>query len=558
MSATPDSTFTDPEQRVADLERQLVEREAELAECKAERDEALEQQTATAEVLGVINASPGDLAPVFDVMLEKALRLCEVDIGTLWLYDGKMVRAAAVRGAPPQLAEFLAKGPYQPAKPQLLVLSGAEEVVQIADITATQAYREGDPIPRAIADLGGVHTLLIVPLRKDNAVLGNFAIYRREPRPFTNKQIALLQNFAVQAVIAMENARLITETHEALEQQTATAEVLQVINSSPGDLTPVFDAMLEKAVRLCNGVNGILWTFEGKRARLAASRNMSPPIVEQLRQQGESGCHPMVQRVISGDHLFQFDLSEHDTYRSRVVTAATDLIASGVRTVIWVALVKDGTSVGTFVISRQEVQPFSDKQIALLQNFAEQAVIAMENARLLTETREALEQQTATAEVLGVINSSPGDLAPVFDAMLERALRLCGAAFGNLLTYDGERFHAAAVRGVSEFAELSWLRRAFRPPPGGALDRVVRGESPVHIHDLEADIAYGPSSAPEARELVVVGKYRTLLTAALRKDDALLGVMTVYRQEMRPFSDKQIACCRILRRRRSSRWRTRG
>jgi len=168
----------------------------------------------------------------------------------------------------------------------------------------------------------------------------------------TDKQIGLFRTFADQAVIAIENVRLFNETKEALEQQTATAAVLQVINSSLGDLAPVFDAMLEKAVRLCDGRNGILWTFDGERAHLAASRNVSSEIVELLRQQGESGTHPLVQRVIAGDHLFQFDLAEHDAYRSRKVEAATDVVASGVRTVIWVALVKDGTAVGAFVISR--------------------------------------------------------------------------------------------------------------------------------------------------------------------------------------------------------------
>jgi GAF domain-containing protein len=260
---------------------------------------------------------------------------------------------------------------------------------------------------------------------------------------------------------------------DAREQQTATAEVLQVINTSSGDLAPVFDAMLEKAVRLCDGVNGILWIFDGNRARLAASRNMSPAIVEQLRRQGESGTHPIVQQVIGGEHLFQFDLAEHDAYRSGELTAAADVIASGVRAIIWVALVKDGSSVGAFVISRQEARRFSDKQISLLQNFAAQAVIAMENARLLTQTREALEQQTATAEVLQVINSSRGDLAPVFDAMLERAARLCAPAFGVLWSLDHNRIRPAAAHNIPEAYRDFLARESSEPGPQSAIARTV-------------------------------------------------------------------------------------
>src|SRR5262249_11457738 len=178
-----------------------------------------------------------------------------------------------------------------------------------------------------------------------------------EVRVFSEKQIEILENFAAQAVIAMENARLITETREALEQQTATAEVLGVINSSPGDLAPVFDAMLEKAVRLCDGWNGILWTLDGQRATLVASTiPSSTPYIASLRRQGQAGEHPLLQRVIRGDHLFQFDLAEHEAYRSGTVEAAGDIIAIGVRSLIWVALVKDNTAVGVFVISRREVR----------------------------------------------------------------------------------------------------------------------------------------------------------------------------------------------------------
>src|SRR6516164_67428 len=252
MSATPDSTFTNPEQRIADLERQLAEREAELAE-------ALEQQTATAEVSQVINSSPGDLAPVFDAILEKAMRLCVAAFGVLWTFEGELGHAAAVRGVPPAFAQFLTQGPHRETSGTANSrLRRGEPVLQIADIADDDAYRSGDPVRQALVELGGGRTMLVVPLHRDDALLGSFIIYRQEVRAFTDKQIALLQNFAAQAVIAMENARLLTETREALEQQTATAEVLAVINSSPGDLAPVFDAMLDKATRLCEASFGIL------------------------------------------------------------------------------------------------------------------------------------------------------------------------------------------------------------------------------------------------------------------------------------------------------------
>src|SRR6516225_5633883 len=259
MSATPDSTLANPDQRIADLERQLAEREAELAECRVERDEAVQRETATAEVLQVINSSLGDLKPVFDAILEKAMQLCEAAFGVLLVPDGELQRVIAHRSLSPALAEYFDR-PVHGGAGLVGRLQAGEAAVQIADAADDEIYRAGAPSRRAIVDLGGARTAMAVALRKDGAYLGAFWLYRQEVRPFTDKQIGLLQNFAAQAVMAMENARLITETREALEQQTATAEILGVINSSPGDLSPVFDVILEKALKLCDASFGVLRT----------------------------------------------------------------------------------------------------------------------------------------------------------------------------------------------------------------------------------------------------------------------------------------------------------
>src|SRR5947209_10056097 len=260
MSATPHSALPDAEQLIADLERQL-------AQCKAERDEAQQREAATAEVLGVINSSPGDLGPVFDAMLEKATDLCGADFGILWVRDGEEFRAAAARGVPEAYME-VARHPLRPLPENPLgqMLRG-ERLFISADVAAEEIYRTGDPSRRALVDLGGAHSAVQVALVKDDALLGSLTVFRQEVRPFADHQIALLQNFAAQAVIAMENARLLGELREALEQQTATAEVLGVINSSPGDLAPVFHAMLEKAHGLCSVAFGSLELYSGEPFR---------------------------------------------------------------------------------------------------------------------------------------------------------------------------------------------------------------------------------------------------------------------------------------------------
>src|SRR5215472_1227420 len=406
MSATPDSTLADPQQIIADLQRKLNEAEAE-------RDGALAQQTATAEVLGVINSSGGDLAPVFEAMLERAARLSSAGFGALWIYNGEQFRAAAVHAMPAALTDYVREPVPAGDSASLVEIVRGQAVVHVPDLAATVLYRAGNLIRRAYVDLGGARTLLTVALRKDTFLLGAFNIYRQEVRPFSDKEIRLVENFAAQAVIAMENARLITETREALEQQTATAEVLGVINSSPGDLAPVFDAMLDRAMSLCEAASGVLMTYDGEYLHAVSWRGVPEVFYDYLRKPVRPAPGNTVFRLLQGEEVVHIaDLREDADNRYGDAARRAIIYLGGARTLVLVPLRKDGKLVGTIRVYRQEVRPFTEKQIALLQNFAAQAVIAMENARLMTETRESLEQQTATAEVLQVINSSPGDLTP--------------------------------------------------------------------------------------------------------------------------------------------------
>src|SRR5438309_11501497 len=308
-----DDAATDPRQRIVELRRELDER-------TAERDDAVAQQAATAEVLQVINSSPGELAPVFKEMLEKATRVCDAPSGIFWTFDGEFSRAAALHGIPDAFAEYLREPIRLDFVTGLGPLRQGERMAVIVDLAAEAPYRAGNPQRRAFVDLGQARSAVRVPLVKDSRLLGIFTVYRQEVRPFTDKQIGLLQNFAAQAVIAMENARLITETREALEQQTATAEVLQVINSSPGDLAPVFDAMLEKAMHLCGAAFGILWTHDGDRFRPIAHRGLPARFAEFLEHDPpapEANPASGHARILAGPRLIHVaDGADEQLYRA--------------------------------------------------------------------------------------------------------------------------------------------------------------------------------------------------------------------------------------------------
>ncbi|MGH6797129.1 MAG: GAF domain-containing protein, partial [Roseiarcus sp.] len=362
-------------------------------------------------------------------------------------------------------------------------------------------------------------------------------------QPFSQKQIDLVATFANQAVIAIENARLINETHEALEQQTATAEVLQVINSSPGNLTPVFETILEKAHSLCGVAYGSLQLYDGEQFRAVAVHGLAEPLADRLRQGYSPGPNLPNRRLLEGARFAHIpDLAAIDDPMAR-----SSVELGGMRTLLCVALRKDDVLLGQIVAARPEVQPFSDKQIALLEGFANQAVIAIENARLLTELRsrnselaEALEYQTATSEVLRIVASSPDDLRPVFEAMLEKAMGLCQAKFGFLLLYDGEAYSMVTARNVP--AALAEALRAgpHRPGPNAALGRLARTKAPVHIEDVRDDIAYVERDAWRVAA-VEAGGARAQLAVPLLKKGELIGAFIIYRQEPRAFADNQIA-----------------
>src|SRR6516225_2650521 len=505
----------------------------QLDQSRHELKEALEHQAATSEVLDLISRTPTNVQPVFDAIIESAVRLCDAVFGVVWRYDGELLHYAASHNFTRAVLDRILK--IYPKRPDRSIAAGRSildgRIAHVPDMLADPEYGH------ELALAGNWRASVAVPMLHQGKVVGAISIGKAETGPFSPKQIELVQNFASQAVIAIENARLLNELRESLQQQTATADVLKVISRSTFDLQVVLNTLVESAARLCEAYDAAIWQPDGKRLLLLAHHG--PIRVESL---------PLLRGTAAGRAFLDgqtVHITDLQSEAREYPESSENARRWGFHTILCVPLMREGVAIGTIALRRTEAQPFTERQVALLQTFADQAVIAIENVRLFEaeqqrsrELGESLEQQTATAEVLQVINSSPGDLARVFDAMIEKARALCDAPYGNMMIREGERFRAIAAHAPAAFAEI--VRRGFDPHPNSPLGRLKSGERIIHIADL-AEAARLVPDDPIPRAAIELGRVRTVLMVPLIKNDTWLGVFTLWRPEVRPFADREIA-----------------
>src|SRR5262245_41050192 len=536
------TTFAD--QAVIAIENmRLFEAEQERTR---ELSESLEQQTATSEVLKVISSSSGELKPVFEAMLANATRICGATIGTLYLCEGANFRGVALHHTKQSYVDWWRRNPVvdverNPGIP-LARLARTKQTVHIPDLRADQSYIEKNDRIVTVVEVAGVRTFVSVSMLKEGELIGAINLYRQEVRPFTDKQIELVQNFAAQAVIAIDNTRLLNELLESLQQQTATADVLKVISRSAFNLQTVLDTLVESVARLCNADSASIHRPQGEAYPCIASYGLSPEFQQYLRDHPIArGRGSVLGRVVSEGKIIHVpDVladAEHALVEQRKL--------GGYRTVLGVPLRREGEVIGLIRLTRNKVQSFTDKQVELVTTFADQAVIAIENVRLFEaeqqrarELSESLEQQTATSEVLKVISSSPGELEPVFNAMLKNAVRICSAKFGHLWLREGDAFRIGATHGAPQaFVDFLRKEQVFRPDAKTGLGKQARTKEVFQL----ADVAALPSHGDKLRQATInLAGARTLIGVPMLKDNEVIGSITIYRQEVRPFTQKQI------------------
>jgi two-component system, NtrC family, sensor kinase len=490
----------------------------EIQERNAELHEALEHQTATSEVLGIISRSPTDVQPVLDAIVESAAKVCGIDDVVLRLQDGNAMISRAHFG-PLTINRF----EISIDEPQFSWIR-EHGTLHIPDAS--------DQTDLRMVITGGWRTFLIVPLCQKGALIGGLFARRTEVRPFTPAQIKLLETFADQAVIALENVRLFQELKESLEQQTATSEILGAIASSPTEIQPVLDTVAEHAARLCDASDALIHRIDGNMVERVAVYGTMPVPETQRRylSRGSPAGRAIIDRQTIHVHDVAADLAEFPDYQTRQPI-------TGVRTTVCTPLLREGVSIGVITVRRKEVRPFTEKQIELLKTFADQAVIAIENVRLFKELErknrdltEALDQQTATGEVLRVIASSPTELQPVLDTVIANAVRLIGAEHGHIRQYDGEFLQTVAYYNISAEGAAAFQARPLRPSRGTGPGRAFLERKPIHTPDVELDPTF---------ELPPV-RFHTFLSVPMLREGIPIGTISIWREMVAPFTERQI------------------